>query len=521
MGVETCRFGRFTLDPADERLIAPEGPVRIGNKAFRVLTTLIEQPGRLVTKETLFSTVWDGTIVSESALTTVIKELRRALGDNERPPKFIEMVYGRGYRFVAPVEHGAGEVSPAPLPSPVMTPAPAEAVGVPVVLVSRFDDEAVRTEHPYLGSALREEVLSGLARFREIRLVAEAGADTMGRALASSSGRDYRLTATLLPGPDGVKVIARATNLADGHIVWADTMALGSTGIAGGVDTIVRRIIGAALPALDENVFLGVPPGTDEFYGRYLIAKRRSFGARSYDEARGAADDLERLIAERPDFGLAYPPLVRLYNVDFGWTSLGSSGPQERARALELARAGLAADRGNVHAYTVLGFCYLWHDEHGQARDCFDRAQALNPFNPTRLNEVATGLVWLGDFERARSLFDFSMALQPYADDLYYEDRCQMALLEGDHEEVLRMVRKMSSVRWWSSLYEALCEATPDARRRKLKAWIGRVERSWHRGERPSPGELEEWLGFHHKFAEPLRGQFMALLRERLAELDE
>lgn len=519
MGVESFyRFGRFTIDGGDERLIAPEGPVRIGNKAFRVLSMLVEQPGRLLTKEALFSSVWDGTTVSESALTTVIKELRRALGDTERPPRFIEAVYGRGYRFIAPVEQADG-ADALPLSAPTVQRARADAIAVPVVLVAPFDDEAVRAGHPHLGSALREEVLLGLARFREIRLVAEAGADTMGKALASSSGRDYRLTATLLHGQNGIKVIARATRLADGHIVWADAMALGDTGIAAGVDTIVRRIIGAALPAVDENVFLGVPEGTDEYYGRYLIAKRRSFGARSYEEARLAADDLERLIAERPDFGLAYPPLVRLYNVDFGWTGLGASGPAERARALELARAGLAADRGNVNAYTVLGFCCLWHDEHGQARDCFERALALNPYNPTRLNEVATGLVWLGEFDRARALFDFSALLQPYVDDLYLEDRCQMALLEGDHDEVLRLVRQMGSMRWWSSLYEALCETDAAARQAKLATWIGCVESCWHRPEPPSRDELEEWLGFHHKFAEPLRGQFMALLRERLAEL--
>ena len=98
------RFGEFLLDPADARLIGPGGPVRIGNKAFRVLWTLVCMRGRLLTKEELFETVWDGTLVSESALTSVIKELRRALGDESKSPRFIESVYGRGYRFLAPVE---------------------------------------------------------------------------------------------------------------------------------------------------------------------------------------------------------------------------------------------------------------------------------------------------------------------------------------------------------------------------------------------------------------------------------
>ena len=53
-------------------------------------------------KEELFSSVWDGTIVSEAALTSAVKELRRA-SRRHQTPRFIESVYGRGYRFIAEV----------------------------------------------------------------------------------------------------------------------------------------------------------------------------------------------------------------------------------------------------------------------------------------------------------------------------------------------------------------------------------------------------------------------------------
>ena len=97
-------FGRFCLDPQDERLHGPDGPIKLGNKAFQVLLRLLERGGRLVTKDELMASVWDGTIVSEFSLTSAVKELRRALRDDARTPSFIESVYGRGYRFLAPVE---------------------------------------------------------------------------------------------------------------------------------------------------------------------------------------------------------------------------------------------------------------------------------------------------------------------------------------------------------------------------------------------------------------------------------
>ena len=74
-------FEGFVLDAANAELSGPNGPVHLGRKALRVLEALVAQPGRLLTKDELFEAVWDGSVVSESALTTVIKELRRALGD--------------------------------------------------------------------------------------------------------------------------------------------------------------------------------------------------------------------------------------------------------------------------------------------------------------------------------------------------------------------------------------------------------------------------------------------------------
>ncbi len=97
------RFGEFVLDPREERVTGPDGEVRLGRKAYRLLSALIARPGALVTKDALLASVWDGTLVSESAITATVKELRRALGDEAKSPRFIETLYGRGYRFVAPV----------------------------------------------------------------------------------------------------------------------------------------------------------------------------------------------------------------------------------------------------------------------------------------------------------------------------------------------------------------------------------------------------------------------------------
>ncbi|MEL7283974.1 MAG: winged helix-turn-helix domain-containing protein [Pseudomonadota bacterium] len=96
--------GALRLDLADERAFLKGKPLSLGHKSFLLLATLMRSPQRMLTKDELIETVWDGRIVSDGVLTTAMRELRRALNDNARQPLFIQTVHGRGYRFLMAVE---------------------------------------------------------------------------------------------------------------------------------------------------------------------------------------------------------------------------------------------------------------------------------------------------------------------------------------------------------------------------------------------------------------------------------
>jgi Tol biopolymer transport system component/DNA-binding winged helix-turn-helix (wHTH) protein len=84
-------------------------PIPLEPKSFKVLVYLIENRGRAVTKDELMAVVWAGTAVTDNALTRVIAQLRRELGDEARKPRYIETVPTVGYRFLAEV-HDAGDL---------------------------------------------------------------------------------------------------------------------------------------------------------------------------------------------------------------------------------------------------------------------------------------------------------------------------------------------------------------------------------------------------------------------------
>jgi DNA-binding response OmpR family regulator len=90
----------LTLDLPAQRVWLGDDELNLTAREFEVLRYLVDQPGCLVTTSQLLSAVW-GTdqVIGDTALRTVIKRLRRKLGDDPKQPRYIITVWGRGYRF--------------------------------------------------------------------------------------------------------------------------------------------------------------------------------------------------------------------------------------------------------------------------------------------------------------------------------------------------------------------------------------------------------------------------------------
>ena len=96
-------FGPFRLLAAQRLLLEGDKPVRLGNRAFDILTALVERAGEVVGKEELIARAWPKTFVEEANLKIQVSALRRALGDGQGDNRYVVTVAGRGYNFVAPI----------------------------------------------------------------------------------------------------------------------------------------------------------------------------------------------------------------------------------------------------------------------------------------------------------------------------------------------------------------------------------------------------------------------------------
>jgi DNA-binding winged helix-turn-helix (wHTH) protein len=115
-GGRVFSFGSFRLFPSQRLLLDDSTRVRIGSRAFDILTILVERAGEVLGKDELIARVWPKVFVDDSNLKTQVSALRRSLHDGGGR-RYIVTVPGRGYNFVAPVSFAEG---PRPLVPPVV-----------------------------------------------------------------------------------------------------------------------------------------------------------------------------------------------------------------------------------------------------------------------------------------------------------------------------------------------------------------------------------------------------------------
>jgi Tol biopolymer transport system component/DNA-binding winged helix-turn-helix (wHTH) protein len=97
------RWDDFRLDLDAYRLVRGTDVLSVEPKALDLLALLVTAPGHLFTKQEIFDAVWPDTAVTDHALTRVVAQLRRVLGDDPREPRYIETVPTRGYRWLCAV----------------------------------------------------------------------------------------------------------------------------------------------------------------------------------------------------------------------------------------------------------------------------------------------------------------------------------------------------------------------------------------------------------------------------------
>ncbi|GAM98605.1 adenylate cyclase [alpha proteobacterium U9-1i] len=459
------RAGALALDLQDQRAWLASHPVDLGPKPFALLVALMQSPQRLVTKEELIETVWEGRFVSEAVLTTAMRDLRRAIGDDARQPTYIATAHGRGYRFMlavteqAPAEafvNTAAPASPKPAQSrphfgfaaafvamvlaaagalwgvtQIAPSASATRARIPAsIAVLPFEDLSPARDRAYFADGLSEEILNVLMGVDGLSVASRTSSfaykdrdDLTTPAIARELGVRNVLEGTVRTDRDRVRVHVRLIEAQSGHTEWTRTYErrLSVQNLLAIQDEIASRVVNEMRGALHDELgpqnteVRSAAAGTENLqaYELYLRA-RELFVARS---------DLARSVALAEQAVAADPRFARGWEL-FAAASFAKHG-RPTVEAQEAVATALRLDPNLSLAHAINGVMsnyeapYNWNGSTGE----LERAVTLDPTNTTALLWLAIEMHKLGYLERSQTLLERCVAL----DSAY--DRCREHLM--------------------------------------------------------------------------------------------
>src|SRR5882757_2687299 len=169
------QFGEYTLDIAQGCLRTADREVDLRPKSFEVLRCLVENVGRLVTKDELIKAVWPKVIVTDESLARCISEVRQAIADSNQ--KIIKTVPRRGYRFCSPVSQQPANAETATVAARSPTAGTNNDLESGIsdrasIAVLSFENLSGDPQQEYFSDGIAEDIITELSRFSELAVIA-------------------------------------------------------------------------------------------------------------------------------------------------------------------------------------------------------------------------------------------------------------------------------------------------------------------------------------------------------------
>ena len=242
-------FGDFELDEERRELRRAGTPVELQLRPFQLLAYLVRNSDRAVPREELFERIWADTAVSDAALSSALRDVRRVLGDDGTDQTWIRTQRGRGLRFVAPVEERLGLREGAGAERRLARPVGAIAVAVALlvggfwwlnragpeipsirsVAVLSFVDMSPEGDQEYFGDGMAEALSDTLSRVDGLRVVARTSAFAFKgqnediRSIGEQLGVGAVVEGSVRKAGDRIRITAQLVRAEDGFHLWSQT----------------------------------------------------------------------------------------------------------------------------------------------------------------------------------------------------------------------------------------------------------------------------------------------------------
>ncbi len=421
-------FGDHRLDIERRELRRGAELIAIEPKVFDLLVFLVRQRDRVVSKDDLLQAVWHGRTVSESALTTRINAVRRAVGDDGTAQLLVRTFTRKGVRFIAEVT----EIADRALPDK------------PSIAVLPFQNMSGDPEQEYFADGMVEEITTAIARCPGLFVIARnssfayKGKSVDVKQTARELGVRYVLEGSVRKAGDRVRIAGQLIDSTTGAHIWADRFDGALDDVFELQDRVAGGVVGAIEPRLrrvEAERASRKPTESPDAYDLHLRAQ-----AQAYKRNREGLAESIRLARLAFELDPAYGPAIARIALSRGMQRqrnwIPPAGP-EVEEGIAMARQAIAAagDDPWVLDFAGLALAQLAGDNHA-ALSALDRAIVLNPNFALAFGHRAVVLSYLNRPDEAIRSAHQAIRLSPFDPAMFsfYQALARAELAAGRYE---------------------------------------------------------------------------------------
>ena len=408
-------FGEYVLKPSERLLLRNGDPIPLKAKVFETLLTLVENHGRVLSKEDLMKLIWSDRYVEESNLSQYIFILRRIFGENPRDHRYIVTIPGHGYRFVAKVNEIIEELNGKQLAS-TETFGKRRIKSIAILPITFLDPEE---QDEFLGLAFADTLITHLSTNKSISVRSTAailrytnsGKDPL--LIAQEIKVDAVMSGTIYRVRDSLAVNIQLTDVGTQETIWADRFGVAASDFLEVQSKIASEVADALAIELehDDHPAPQNVPRSQETYQKYL---RGRFHWEKRTEA-GLLEGLkcvQEIVELEPDFSLAYIGIADSYLLLGEYLYLAPANSFPLAR--EAAERSLALDPKLAEGHASLAEYYHYYEwDWASAEESYQRANRLNPNYASARHWHAWALMCRGRFDEAREQIEQAQLIDP------------------------------------------------------------------------------------------------------------
>lgn len=410
------RFGDCLLDTERRELRRSGGLVPVEPQVFDLLEYLIRNHDRVVSRDDLIAGVWNGRIVSESALGTRINAVRSAIGDSGKAQHLIRTLPRKGVRFVGrvlPQAQAAGSGASSKLASMLDSH--------PVFAVLPFANLSDDPGHEYLADGLSEDLIARISSWCRFPVIGRnssfvyKGRAVDVRSVGAELGARYVIEGSVRKRGERLRIAVQLVDADSRHHLWAERFDREIGDIFAIQDEITTSIAAAVEPELLEvEERRAMRSGTESLTAYDFFLR----GSWHFNKAtRPDLEEAQRLYASAIDVDPAFAPACagmaacKFWLAQLSWDQ---DFMQTIGGANEFGLRAVAADDRYARGHMYLGQIKLWLREYDNAVLAIRRAIELNPSLAQAYSVLAYALNCVGRFEEALTTVEHSLRLRPY-----------------------------------------------------------------------------------------------------------